>query len=276
MLGKLFKYEFKNTSKIMLTIYAVLIAVTALGMGVMSFDAFQQNNNPVVSIITCLYLLVYVLSIFALLIVTYVYLSIHFYKTMYSTQGYLTHTLPVKPVSTLHVKLLTALVWMLLSMFIMFLSVMGLVFATAGPDIFKELRSYNFSELNDALVYNFGLNIVELFFAALIGVISSCLIFLLMVYLSCSIGQLFNQHKVAASIVAGIVLYFLQQMISSAIMLIQLVNSSLITTSVLESDSAIANYYSSSLWSGIIMNLAFVAIYYIACRIILKKHINLE
>ncbi len=276
MLGKLFKYEFKNTSKIMLTIYIVLIAVTALGMGIMSVGSFRESSNPVVGVLTGLYLLVYVFSIFALLVVTFVYLSIHFYKTMYSAQGYLTHTLPVKPISSLHVKLIASLVWMLLSILLLFLSVLGLINAASGFEFWQELKALDLSEYNSMIMYNFGVSMGELLAVAIVGVISSCLIFLLMIYLSCSIGQLFNQHKVAASIIAGIVLYFIQQVVPSVIAMIQMVSSNIFSANASEIDTSFANFYRVSLWTGLIINLVFIAIYYIACRIILKKHINLE
>ena len=52
----------------------------------------------------------------------------------------------------------------------------------------------------------------------LVATIFSCLLYLLMVFTSASIGQLFSQHKIAASVIAGVVLYFAEQIISTIIM----------------------------------------------------------
>ena len=51
-----------------------------------------------------------------------------------------------------------------------------------------------------------------------LSVICSCLTYLLWVFASASIGQLFSSNKVAASLVAGIVLYFMQQIFSMILM----------------------------------------------------------
>ena len=97
MLKKLFKYEFKSTAKIMLILYAILIVTTAVGSVVLySLDLDQAGESKLASILSVSAIVLYILAIFAVLIVMYVYLCVHFYRTMYSAQGYLTHTLPVK------------------------------------------------------------------------------------------------------------------------------------------------------------------------------------
>ena len=127
MLGKLFKYEFKNTSKIMFVIYGVMLFVTILGC-----IAMYGNSNPagtenkLQEIFFTAAMVFYVLGVFALFVVSYVYMCVHFYKTMYSDQGYLTHTLPVNQMSIFHVKLLVSLCWLLLSLIILFLSIFAL------------------------------------------------------------------------------------------------------------------------------------------------------
>ena len=117
MLKKLFKYEFKSTAKIMLILYAILIVTTAVGSVVLySLDLDQAGESKLASILSVSAIVLYILAIFAVLIVMYVYLCVHFYRTMYSAQGYLTHTLPVKALAPFHVKLITSFVWMFLSM----------------------------------------------------------------------------------------------------------------------------------------------------------------
>ena len=121
MLKKLIKHEFKNTSKVMLAIYALVAVVTLLGT--ISFVLLKPYvESGIVSFLSRMSLVLYVLSIFALFIVTYVYMCIHFYKSMYSDQGYLTHTLPVSPLTTFHVKLGVSLCWLICSFLVMFVS----------------------------------------------------------------------------------------------------------------------------------------------------------
>ena len=102
MLKKLFKYEFKSTAKIMLILYAILIITTSVGSVVLySLDLDQAGESKLASILSVSAIVLYILAIFAVLIVMYVYLCVHFYRTMYSAQGYLTHTLPGKSTCSL-------------------------------------------------------------------------------------------------------------------------------------------------------------------------------
>ncbi len=274
MLGKLFKYEFKNTAKIMLTIYAVLIAVTVLGMLVLSFDSIRNGDGIVATLILVSYILLYILSVFALYIVTYVYLTIHFHKTMYSVQGYLTHTLPVKPLTTFHVKLFTGLFWMILSTLLMILSIFGFVMAVGGDELWQELSTMNYASLNYELLSVFGMPLSELIVLMVISTIVSSLSSLLIVYTSSSVGQLFNQHKVAAAVIAGIVFYFIQQ-IAATIMSIVVSFNMMKDMSKME-ETTINFGFDSIMWTGILFSLIFAIGYYITCNIIVRKKINLE
>lgn len=275
MLGKLFKYEFKNTAKVMLTIYAVLVAVTLIGMSVLSIDSIRNGSGTFANAVLVSLMIIYILSVFAMFIVTYVYVIIHFYKSMYSAQGYLTHTLPVSPMANFNVKLLTSLVWMFASLLLVFLSIFGFVSAAAGPEIWN---AFNFQEINSELQSVFGITLPSLIGTWIIGMLVSCLAFLMMVYVSCSIGQLFHQYKVVASIVTGIILYFVQEIIS-VIYLFVIGFNNITEIDNMSSESATVNIsmnYSSSIWLGIAFSLFFIIVYYIVCSIIVRKHLNLE
>lgn len=274
MLGKLFKYEFKNTAKIMLIIYTVLITVTVLGMLVLSFDSIRNGEGIAATFILISYIVLYILSIFSLYIVTYVYLTIHFHKTMYSVQGYLTHTLPVKPLTTFHVKLLTGLFWMIITTVLMILSVLGFILAVGGDEMRQELSVLNYASLNYELVSLFGMPLSELIAILIVSTIISSLTSLLIVYASSSIGQLFHQHKVAAAIITGIIFYFIQQ-IAAMIMSIAASFNMVHNISELNEDKILSSF-DSTMWASLLLSLFFAICYYTACNIIVRKKINLE
>ncbi len=274
MLGKLFKYEFKNTAKIMLTIYGVLIAVTVLGMLVLSFEPIRNGDTMAATLVLVSYILLYVLSVIALYVVTYIYLTMHFYKSMYSAQGYLTHTLPVKTLTTFHVKLATSLIWMLASTLLMFLSILGFASAISGPGFWQELFSCDFAAVNQEILSTFNMPLAELIIIVILSLIISSLASLLLVYASCSIGQLFNQHKVVAAVVTGIIFYFLQQIIGTIVSVAGMV--SMMNHAKAANTSIMLSGYDTALWCGVGLSLFFVAAYYIVCNIIVRKKINLQ
>ena len=88
MLRKLFKHEFKETAKLLLPLDLVLLAVTVIGCILLGSSILQNESLQMLSF-SCM--MIYILSIFALFIITAVYLTVRFYKTMYAAQGYLTH-----------------------------------------------------------------------------------------------------------------------------------------------------------------------------------------
>lgn len=275
MLGKLFKYEFKSTAKIMLTIYTVLTAVTLLDSIVLSTNMIQGENSAVSNILAFSLMLLYILSAFALFIITFAYMCTNFYKTMFSDQGYLTHTLPVNPVATLNVKLITSFVWMLLSLILLVLSILLLFTGITRGQIWTELSrldwSYYLKELD-------ALNLYGVIALTILQILLSCLSYLLLVFTSACIGQLFSQYKVAAAIIAGIAIYFVQKIANTVIMLISSyqIFYPAETTNTSESVEHTISWMISLINYGIIGTLVFIIICYIVCARIVKKHINLD
>lgn len=277
MLGKLYKYEFKNTSKIMFVIYGVMLFVTILGCIAMYGDSNPAGTeNKLQEIFFTAAMVFYVLGIFALFVVSYVYMCVHFYKTMYSDQGYLTHTLPVNQMSVFHVKLLVSLCWLLLSLIILFLSIFALGCAANRGFSFDADFDMFLADFQNMFGMSFGTFSVYLVFAMIL----SCLQYLLMVFASGSIGQLFTQHKIGASIGAGIIFYMSGQIISSIIMVLTgyfgIMNNDNVVTCTTSENITFHTTFSSMMFSGLLLSVIECVVFYIVCMVIIKKHLNLE
>ena len=278
MLGKLFQNEFKCTWKTVVTIYAVVAAVTILGCLFLNVDVFSSGKLG--QIMAIIFIFGYVFAIAALFLVTFIALCNRFYKTMYSDQGYLTHTIPVSPLANLNVKLVTSLVWILLSGIIFLISVGALAFAGDSEgvvDFFKylTLRDLNFLCQN-VFGYGFFATMGLLFLLVILG----CLNLLGMVYAALSLGQLFNQHKIGASIGFGIGIYLIQQIISS-ILLVRWVDLLVVKVTVTQVEESGVVYSSSAsspalVWPILFTCAAYAAVEYLITAFIVKKHINLD
>ena len=277
MLGKLFKYEFKNTYKLMFIIYGVMAFVTILGCIAMYGDSDPAGTeNQLQEIFFTAAMVFYVLGVFALFVVSYVYMCVHFYKTMYSDQGYLTHTLPVGQMSIFNVKLLVSLCWLMLSLIIMFVSIFALGCAAN--------RGFSFDADFDMLMVDFqnlfGMSLHTFSIYMIFAMILSCLQYLLMVFASGSIGQLFTKHKVGASIGAGIVFYMSGQIVSSIILVLTgyfgVMNNVNVVTYNATENVTFSTTVSSMLFSGSLFSIIECVIFYIVCMVIIKKHLNLE
>ena len=95
MLKKLLKYDWKSVSLLLLILHGILLVYTLIGrLGIAfgistSTDTLAASVTTVYGIAAGLYILVYVLFIFAIVVATYVYLAIRFQKNLFSDEGYL-------------------------------------------------------------------------------------------------------------------------------------------------------------------------------------------
>lgn len=140
MLRKLLKYEWKNTGKMSLLMLAALGVVTLLGvigfvLPVSSLTgrgsyADDSTWGTLISVIVAMStLMVYILILFGVTYGMLIYMGVHFYKTMYSDEGYLTHTLPVTPAQLIISKVLNGGIWYGLVVILIGVSVLVLVVA---------------------------------------------------------------------------------------------------------------------------------------------------
>ena len=165
MLGKLFKHEFQRTSKIggllliiaaCVTILGAIYLVSPLFHGMLAPDDMRNPMIPIVgAILGFLGLLSYSGMLIGLSVGFMIYLGFRFYKSMYSDEGYLTHTLPVKSSDILIAKVVTGGVWMLIMTIAMTLMVAFLMLLG-----FAEVRGVSIgtiiTSIKDTLEIFFG------------------------------------------------------------------------------------------------------------------------
>ena len=122
MLGKLFKYEWRSITKLLLPIHGCVLLFAllsrfyfALGGGV---ENLLNSSSGIISVLTGLLIFALVVIISSVVIFTYVYIGYHFYKKVFTDQGYLTNTLPVTPTQLLLSKGLAAVPWLLIDILV--------------------------------------------------------------------------------------------------------------------------------------------------------------
>lgn len=116
MLGKLLKNDFIGSAHAMLPVYLVALiagAVTALSY------VFNINFLKYIGSLTL------VLLVFGLVIITLFLMMSYFNKSLYSDQGYLSYTLPVKSRDLLFSKVAVSFVWLTISYLVLAAFVVG-------------------------------------------------------------------------------------------------------------------------------------------------------
>lgn len=271
MLGKLIKYEFKHTSKTMMTTYAALavatlmgsIALTRTGQNIDSVDTFFDVLGMVM-------LVLYIIAIIGIYCIDFIYLCYHYNKTMYSSQGYLTHTLPVSPTATFGAKILVFFIWMFISSLLSVLSMMVLLQVGTGGEFFRALSDINWGELDRNIHDLFGMSAGSLLFVFFAESILGILLYILWITASMAIGQLFHKNRTVSGILAALCLYVINQVVSS----LYLAASGYSTATFLNGD--LSDFINLMITGSIAMSAVFVVVLCVICIYINRKKLNLE
>ena len=191
MFWNLVRYEFKNVNKWYLALYGAVLALSAL-IGVQA-NSLKSIDTPDQQMIMLVFLaLVFGGLIITLSISTLILIIRRFKGSVYDRQGYLTLTLPVSEHQIILSKLLGAFIWSLASSLVFILSIYIILVLTGANflDIFS--LEYLFKFYMDS----FWLSVISFILSTVAGI--------LCIYLSISIGQLFNEYRTALAVVAYI------------------------------------------------------------------------
>ena len=142
MLGKLFKYEWRSISKLLLPIHGFVLLFALLSRFYFTIsggtDALLNTDSTIIGTLTMLLIFALVIVISSIAIFTYIYSGYHFHKNVFTDQGYLTNTLPVTPSQLLLSKELAALLWLLIDVVVISISIFILVGST---ELFSNFRA---------------------------------------------------------------------------------------------------------------------------------------
>lgn len=224
MLGKLLKYEWKGLRSPLLIMMIVLGGTTALTCGVILTinPKFDESIAWYSMMALVLSIFLYYFGLIGCTLGTMLIIAIRFYKTCYTDQGYLTHTLPVSTKQILNAKIIASvLTYMLMllaiavTIFIIIEVAMHHIFSLMPGD-YDELRrtfSREFSsmlyEFEDELGISLGSYITYLVVYFIIATLAN-----IVTILGCvSLGQLYAKHRVVGAIAAYFIVQFVMQIV---------------------------------------------------------------
>lgn len=231
MLGKLLKYEWKGFRFPLLIMLIVLAGTTALTCGVIltinpKYDETFMGYSMLALILS---ILLYYFGIIGCSLGVMLTIAIRFYKTCYTDQGYLTHTLPVSTQKILNAKLIASVVAVML----MVIAAAATLFIIANVGInhilslalaenygyiddIGELRRELSSELSSFLTefkqefgIGFGAYMTYMIIYFIIAIIAN-----VVTILGCvSLGQLYAKHRILGAVAAYFVVQFILQIL---------------------------------------------------------------
>lgn len=269
MLNKLLKYEWKDTRRLLLPMNLVIIMLTIIGCILLSTSIFDTDTGFLLSIPL---LALYVLSVIAFSFITLVYIYVRFYKNLFTAEGYLMHTLPVTRNELFHSKLIMGYFWFFLNSLLTSLSAGALGFAVG----FHEAATGMADEIDISFTELFGCSPLMLLLWALATLVVSSLSSVLMGYVSILLGQMMERNKLAAAVGFYFGIYMVIQFISSLAMMLPTIIQ--IMSEV--EDEAALDFMTDSLQLIFpymcVFYLILSIVFYIACRILINRKVNLD
>ncbi len=199
MLKKLVKYEIIATSRFFLFSYAALIVLSVLNRLLWSSELIAsmiENVGFLRPLLSSLSILLYVVMICVIIIGCIYIMSQRFKKNMFGDEGYLMHTLPVRPWQHIVAKSLVSTMWLLINTALIFISISILIWAM--PDLPK------FFDVATTAVVEAGGSPVLFYSEVTLAMLIWLATFMLPNYTAVTIGTLWKKHRKLGEALAAI------------------------------------------------------------------------
>ena len=198
-MGKLMKHELKANSRIMLPAFLLAALLSVLGgLSARFLDAVQ--NSVLLQIISVMFIALFVIVTVFLALLCFVYMVQRFYATMAGREAYLTLNLPLSMDEHICSKLLTSLIWSILTALVTAAAIAIFILVSGGAGPFKAL-SGGYRDFKAQIAALGMTNKFTLFvFESIIMIIIQLLASYLLVYASVAIGQKSSEKKLGSTI----------------------------------------------------------------------------
>ena len=264
MLGKLMKYEWKATWKLLLSANLVTLVMAVLAWALENVVEYSSEYS-IVDFMQTIVLFTFFFSVLAVSVGTVIYLIHRFYTSTYGDQGYLLHTLPVDTHHIIIAKVLVSTIWVLITEWIIIFSAVALL--TGSMDTLRNMME-GFVEVLELL----GAEKVTVFtgIMTMIAIVFSLLARVLKVTACISLGQLSSNHKLMVSFAWYIACYVVQRIIQTVYMAI--VFAFYNSRSEVSLSSIFRSHWEIILLSSIIYSVVF----YLLTWYVMSRKLNLD
>ncbi|MDE6168343.1 MAG: hypothetical protein K2G28_07785, partial [Acetatifactor sp.] len=251
-----------------------------LWRGLAEDNYYYAGINPwdIMSFFT---LFLYVLMLAGVTYGIVIYTGVHFYKTMYTDEGYLTHTLPVGKHQLLVSKILVSGIWVMLVIMAVIASVTLLILSFVGvvlPEgytvgwflgrLFQEVDTV-VRELRQEMGIDLMRYLTGLLFSVLVGPFVS----VTTIFGAISIGQLFTKLRVLMAIVSYIGIMICNMLINSAVRSITMAAH---MNEWISDARGFDRYINSTVDSGNIIGIVMAALLYLVSWLVISRKLNME
>lgn len=291
------KYEWKNIWKAGTLMLLGMLVVTVIGCVVLRMPGgvvtgLLDNNDInatqswfVLSSFVAT-LILYVIMLLASTWGMLIFLGIRFYRSMYTDEGYLSHTLPVTANQLFLSKILVSGVWYLFISIGIGISVVALVVSLMTGllnigELSSVLTQYNgniwefladaFYEIGRTYEEEMGINLLHYGITLLLAYVAGPFITMVTLFGALTIGQLSSKHKGFMGILAYAGLTILSSIIGSTVQ-----SAFMFGTNVMSSSGGFSVTTNMAYDINVITSLLIAAIMYGVSYYIMNRKLNLD
>lgn len=263
MLGKLIKYDLKSINRLAVPMSGIALIMAILGTLALKVVVNAQDASAIPIALCTLCVVASFVAIFAYTVVVWILLLHRFYTNMYTDEGYLTFTLPVKPKLLIISKLITAVIWSLISLLVVLLSVFIIVSFGSGETL---VNLGWLGQLKDLLLADMNLSHV---LYGIVYLLVTVTFSFLSIYLSITIAAVITRkHKI---LVAIGVYYGINTVVSIFTTIIELIHVT--ASDYVQSIGTAVTVWN---WFGILMYALFAVVAFVICNELMKRKLNLD
>lgn len=268
MLKKLFKYDFEASCRIFLLLHGIIMLISGLGKLIFTLIPDALDSFPLVSIL----IPTYVLLCFGLYLGFRIYLIVRFYRSMFSNEGYLYHTLPVKPHQLLLSKLLCSTLLTLLSDAVLILCALVLL---AGDPMRVLMEQRDLIASTTQMFFNASPGDCVLFAALYLPF--SYFYMYSAYFAAVSLGQvLLQKHRVLGAFVSYLIFHMVLEVLTVIPLFVFLFSSGFATATAAPAPDLLAAFYRFTYFLTFGIAIVGSVVFFFVSHYIMKKKLNLE
>lgn len=277
MVKKLFKHEIAYYMRSMLPVYCILGAIAVFGRIIQFFEA----DNTVYNTVNIIAILSYVVAIIAVMAMSYVFTITRFYRHLFTSEGYLSFTLPVTPTQHILTKLTTAVITHVASLIVVLISA---CIITAGDVLIEVCRAIFYvldkmpallaAEFQDTTAAQWKANL-WLFFIEFILLLIAAVIYQMLLFYGCiTVGQTFHKNRILAAVGVYFGYYLATQAVGTVLVIVsQFLPWESLGELFVEAPILCIHWV---MWGAIMLNLVLSVALFVVSHSIIRHKLNLE
>lgn len=285
MLKKLFVHEWRSFWKVpaAMCLFALVYAL----VGALTFQTDLWNNDyRLVRLVLVFGSIGYFILLIAPAIILSIYTALRFYRNLFTDEGYLMHTLPVKKWELITAKGLVAVIWNLITTITTLLSVLLVILLISMSSRYGGVTWADITE-SFAQFSHEAIPIVKEMFRMPVWMVA--LLFLgsfivgafyntLLLYASVSIGHLWKKHPMAGTVLSYIGFYLAISFLTSAFSInsLNLTMGNIFFASNYTAYASMGDYLLRVLGNGYLVSAIGILVFYAITEWIMSHKLNLD